>query len=51
MNEPQKVQWTRLSTEAVAIVASILFAFAIDAWWDEEQERENVRDLLSGSSR
>ena len=48
MTEPQKVQWTRLSAEAVAIVASILFAFAIDAWWDEEQERENVRDLLVG---
>jgi hypothetical protein len=48
MTEPEKVQWTRLSAEAVAIVASILFAFAIDAWWDEEQERENLRDLLVG---
>jgi hypothetical protein len=36
--EPQKIQWKRLSVEAVAIVASILFAFAIDAWWDDRQK-------------
>ena len=32
MNATQKIQWKRLSVEAFAIVASILLAFAIDAW-------------------
>ncbi len=40
MTETQKIQWKRLSVEAAAIVASILFAFAIDAWWDRRQEFE-----------
>ncbi len=48
MAEPQIVQWKRLSIEAVAIVASILFAFAIDAWWDERKERQYEQDALLG---
>jgi len=40
MTETQKIQWKRLSVEAGVIVASILFAFAIDAWWDRRQEFE-----------
>jgi len=48
MVEPQFVQWKRLSIEAVAIVASILFAFAIDAWWDEREERQYEQDTLLG---
>ncbi len=40
MSETQNIQWKRLSVEAAAIVASILFAFAIDAWWDRHQESE-----------
>jgi hypothetical protein len=31
----QNIQWKRLAAEVIAIFASILFAFAIDAWWDE----------------
>ena len=34
MREATGIQWKRLSVEAAAIVASILLAFSIDAWWD-----------------
>jgi len=37
----QTIQWRRLSAEAVAIVGSILLAFAIDAWWNDRSD--NVR--------
>ena len=37
MTDTQKTPWKRLSVEAVAIVTSILFAFSIDAWWDDRQ--------------
>lgn len=33
------VSWTRLLAEGGAIVISILFAFAIDAWWQQRQEQ------------
>lgn len=32
------IPWPRVFVEAVAIVASILLAFAIDAWWADRQE-------------
>jgi len=35
VNETQKIPWKRISVEAAAIVASILLAFAIDAWWED----------------
>jgi len=38
MSNTQKIQWKRLSVEAAAIVASILLAFAIDAWWDHRKD-------------
>lgn len=34
MAEPRIIPWKRIGVEAAAIVASILSAFAIDAWWD-----------------
>ena len=34
----ESLRW--LTLEGAAIVVSILFAFWIDAWWDERQERE-----------
>ncbi len=37
----------RLLAEGTAIVASILLAFAIQAWWDEGQEKEDAERLLS----
>jgi hypothetical protein len=33
-----KIAWARISTEAIAIIASILVAFGIDAWWEGKQE-------------
>lgn len=35
MTDNQKIPWKRLYVEAAAIVASILLAFSIDAWWGE----------------
>jgi hypothetical protein len=40
MHNSQIIPWKRLSLEAAAIVGSILLAFAIDAWWDEQKEQE-----------
>ncbi len=45
MSDAQTTQWTRLFVEAVAIVGSILLAFAIDAWWGDRSE--NIR-LMGG---
>ena len=39
MNQPQEIPWKRILVEATAIVASILLAFAIDAWWQDRAER------------
>jgi len=43
--------WKSLTLEAIAIVVSILLAFAIEAWWSERQERqfeqETLKSLLS----
>ncbi len=35
-----------LFVEGVAIVLSILLAFAIDAWWDERKERDEEREAM-----
>jgi hypothetical protein len=35
-----------LIVEGVAIVLSILLAFAIDAWWDERHERAEEKEVL-----
>ena len=40
------IPWKRISVEAVAIVASILLAFAIDAWWEDRKERELEQEAL-----
>ena len=47
MPENQKVPWKRIGIEASAIVASILVAFSIDAWWDDRQDREYELAILS----
>lgn len=39
MNDRQEIPWKRMAVEAMAIVASILLAFAIDAWWQDRTER------------
>ena len=46
MSNTQKIQWLRLSVEAVAIVASILLAFAIDAWWDYRKDLITEVEIL-----
>ena len=46
MTETREIPWKRISVEAAAIVASILFAFAIDAWWEERQDRNAEQDYL-----
>ena len=47
MNETQNIPWKRISVEAAAIVASILLAFAIDAWWSARQLAVEEQELLS----
>jgi len=42
-----KIEWERLGIEAAAIVASILLAFWIDAWWEDKQDRELESKHLS----
>lgn len=39
MDKPSRVPWIRIAAESVAIIASILLAFAIDAWWEQRIER------------
>ena len=46
MTETQKISWKRLFVEGAAIVASILLAFAIDAWWQDRQDRAEELRLL-----
>jgi hypothetical protein len=47
MKNAQEIPWKRISVEAVAIVASILLAFGIDAWWGERLEQSNEQVLLT----
>jgi hypothetical protein len=44
----QEIPWNRLAVEAFVIVASILLAFAIDAWWTRYQESIEEQELLTG---
>lgn len=46
MQSLQKTASLRIFAEAVAIVASILLAFAIDAWWQRRSELELADDLV-----
>lgn len=41
-------RWSGRLVEAFLIVASILLAFAIDAWWDDRSEGREDRALLEG---
>ena len=48
MNEPaSQLQWRRRISEGLAIVVSILLAFAIDALWDDRQERLEEQEVLA----
>jgi len=46
MSNSQKIPWNRISVEAAAIVASILLAFAIDAWWEDAQSERQEAQIL-----
>jgi len=47
MKESQEIPWKRLFVEAAAVVASILLAFAIDAWWGERQEAREAEKMVA----
>jgi len=42
----KQIPWFRVVVEGVVIVASILLAFGIQAWWEGSQERELERRYL-----
>lgn len=46
MPNSHDISWKRTAVEAAAIVASILLAFAIDAWWNERLERAEEREVM-----
>ena len=48
MNDDRKIPWKRITVEAVAIVASILLAFSIDALWENRQDRQAEYEILLG---
>ncbi len=47
MTKAQYIPWNRIAVEAAAIVGSILLAFAIDAWWDDRQDRIEEQRILA----
>ena len=47
MTETQEIPWKRLAVEAVAIVGSILLAFAIDAWWEDVKDARQQAKLVA----
>ena len=47
MHERNDISWKRILAEGGAIVASILLAFAIDAWWVDRNEIERERRILT----
>ena len=46
MADQNSIPWKRISVEGAAIVASILLAFAIDAWWDNYQADNDTQEIL-----
>lgn len=44
-------RWRRLLAEGFVIVASILLAFGIDAWWDSKNERDQATALAAALVR
>ncbi|UCC25118.1 MAG: hypothetical protein JSU98_15535 [Gemmatimonadales bacterium] len=46
MPADSRIPWARVALEGAVIVASILLAFALDAWWDERKERGRVGEML-----
>ena len=46
MTGNRQVSWRPVLLEGVVIVASILLAFAIDAWWDNRIDQQREREHL-----
>jgi hypothetical protein len=46
MENSSRMPWQRIAVEGVVIVASILLAFSIDAWWDGKQRQAEERVVL-----
>ena len=46
MNAGTEIPWSRIAVEGIAIIASILLAFSIDAWWDDRQREEAEQVVL-----
>ena len=51
MNQTQSIPWKRILIEAAAIVASILLAFSIDAWWEDRKTDQQRRDHIAALER
>jgi hypothetical protein len=47
MPSPLKTRWHSLLAEGLAVLAGVLSAFAIDAWWDARGARLQERSYLS----
>ena len=47
MSDMREIPWKRLLVEGAAIVASILLAFAIDAWWQDHSDQIRLKEYLS----
>jgi hypothetical protein len=45
---PRQVPWPRIVAEGIAIIVSILLAFAIQAWWEGRQLRAVEGEILAG---
>jgi hypothetical protein len=45
-SEARRLPWRRIIAEGLAIVASILLAFAIDAWWGRVNQASAEQALL-----
>jgi hypothetical protein len=48
MTVARRTQWQRLLAESIAVIASILIAFAIDAAWEARGENNEAREILEG---
>lgn len=46
MSDGKIGRWGAVLREAFAVLAAILIAFALDAWWDERVERSDMHDAL-----
>lgn len=47
LSRHRDIPWLRIAAEGSAIVASILLAFAIDAWWDKRGDQIRERAMLT----